>query len=173
MKYEDFMKDYDKMHKCCPVCGSKHHSTTFVAYLYNQNHPEKYVDRNKVECCNCGWIGIKHEMVPEIITGVELIAEERKRQIEKEGWTKDHDKEHYLGQLADAAVSYALTETERKQIWKLYTTDEKVPDVPPTWPWEKSWWKPTPNDRVKELVKAGALIAAEIDRLLEQNKAAN
>jgi len=45
--------------------------------------------------------------------------------------------------------------------------------VPPIWPWEKSWWKPTPNDRVKELVKAGALIAAEIDRLLEQNKAAN
>jgi hypothetical protein len=32
-------------------------------------------------------------------------------------------------------------------------------------PWGESWWKPTPEDRVRELVKAGALIAAEIDRL--------
>ena len=31
--------------------------------------------------------------------------------------------------------------------------------------WEQKWWKPTPNDRVRELTKAGALIAAEIDRL--------
>jgi hypothetical protein len=27
-------------------------------------------------------------------------------------------------------------------------------------------WKPSPDDRFRELVKAGALIAAEIDRLL-------
>ena len=33
------------------------------------------------------------------------------------------------------------------------------------WPWNLIWWKPTPNDRIRELVKAGALIAAEIDRL--------
>ena len=34
------------------------------------------------------------------------------------------------------------------------------------WPWDDEWWKPTPDDRIRELVKAGALIAAEIDRLL-------
>lgn len=48
-------------------------------------------------------------------TGIELIAEERQRQIEKEGWTPEHDiLEHRHGQLVDAAVSYALTEEERK-----------------------------------------------------------
>lgn len=38
------------------------------------------------------------------------------------------------------------------------------------WPWDKSWWKPTPDDRIRELIKAGALIAAEIDRLQRLNK---
>lgn len=33
------------------------------------------------------------------------------------------------------------------------------------WPWEARFWKPCPDDRARELVKAGALIAAEIDRL--------
>ena len=37
--------------------------------------------------------------------------------------------------------------------------------APYLWPWRPSWWKPTPDDRVRELVKTGALIAAEIDRL--------
>lgn len=101
-------------------------------------------------------------------TGVELIADERQRQIEKEGWTPEHDIfEHRHGQLIDAAVSYALTEEERKQLCHLTKTDE---EVPPTWPFEKEYWKPCPNDRIKELVKAGALIAEEIDRLLNLKK---
>lgn len=96
-------------------------------------------------------------------TGIELIAEERQRQIEKEGWTPEHDIfEHRHGQLIDAAVSYALTEEERKKLCHLVKSDE---DVPPIWPFEKKYWKPCPTDRIKELVKAGALIAAEIDRL--------
>ena len=33
------------------------------------------------------------------------------------------------------------------------------------WPWDLEWFKPSPYDRIRELVKAGALIAAEIDRL--------
>jgi hypothetical protein len=37
--------------------------------------------------------------------------------------------------------------------------------LPGWWPWAERFWKPTPDDRVRELVKAGALIAAEIDRL--------
>jgi len=33
-----------------------------------------------------------------------------------------------------------------------------------SWPWDEEWWKPD-NDAVRNLAKAGALIAAEIDRL--------
>lgn len=83
--------------------------------------------------------------------GVELIAAERERQKAVEGWTEAHDDEHRFGELAEAAVCYAMPD-------KL----ELPGDV---WPFDQGWWKPTPKDRVRELVKAGALIAAEIDRL--------
>ena len=86
-------------------------------------------------------------------TGIELIAEERKRQITEEGFDAKHDSHWIGGELSMAACCYARQET-------------KNPDFAPfDFPWEKEWWKPTPDDRIRELVKAGALIAAEIDRL--------
>lgn len=90
-------------------------------------------------------------------TGADLIAAERRRQVEQEGWTPEHDAEHGDGHLAMAAVCYALPPTERRPR-----------HVFSFWPWHSSYWKPTPDDRVRELVKAGALIAAEIDRLQAQ-----
>lgn len=92
-------------------------------------------------------------------TGIELIAEERQRQIEKEGWTPEHDAHHDTGDLALAAAAYASAELYRR------TTSEGCDNTPHIWPFEREWWKPTPNDRIRELQKAGALIAAEIDRL--------
>jgi hypothetical protein len=98
-------------------------------------------------------------------TGIELIAAERQRQVEKEGWTAQHDYQHFHGELAMAAVCYATPDKLRKVVKKWKAICEIVPK---RWPWEHEMWKPTPDDRVRELVKAGALIAAEIDRL--QNK---
>jgi len=89
-------------------------------------------------------------------SGVELIAEERKRQIEIEGWKPEHDSEHKQGELALAASCYATPEQYR---------DYFNPRKPNLWLWEEEWWKPSPYNRIKELQKAGALIAAEIDRL--------
>jgi len=94
-------------------------------------------------------------------TGIELIAEERLRQVSEEGWTPEHDAEHVNGELADAAACYAATPDFRDELEE--HTDEGLADL--LWPWDASWWKPSPDDRVRELVKAGALIAAEIDRL--------
>lgn len=88
-------------------------------------------------------------------TGIEIIAEERQRQIEVECWSEIYDRRHTNGQLAAAAASYALPSQWRKP----------ADLIPATWPWSKAWWKPTPDNRIKELAKAGALIAAEIDRL--------
>lgn len=90
-------------------------------------------------------------------SGIELITEERKRQIEVEGWTAEHDS---IGnndeQLASAAACYACPQVHRgNELYGLLSF----------FPWDRKWWKPTPNDRVRELSKAGALIAAEIDRL--------
>jgi len=84
--------------------------------------------------------------------GVDLIAAERKRQVEVEGWNPRHDlREHCSGELAQAAACYATGRSE----W---------------WPWCDEDYKP--KDRLSDLVRAGALIAAEIDRWLaaEQSK---
>jgi hypothetical protein len=89
-------------------------------------------------------------------TGIELIAEERQRQIEVEGWTLDRDLMHTDESLACAASCYALPERHRLFI-RL--------GLPYPWRWTATYWKPTPDNRIRELQKAGALIAAEIDRL--------
>lgn len=87
---------------------------------------------------------------PAGLSGAELIAAERHRQVSAEGWTPEHDDHHTSGELVDAAVAYLA---------------EGNPDSGrPWWPWDESYWKPS-TDRVRNLAKAGALIAAEIDRL--------
>ena len=88
------------------------------------------------------------------MTGADLIAAERQRQIDVEGWTPEHDAEHDRGELADAAHRYLSTYCE-------------VPSDA-DWPWEPGAWKPSSNP-VQNLVRAGALIAAEIDRLQRGN----
>ena len=95
-------------------------------------------------------------------TAIELITEERARQISVEGWTPEHDDAHESGELAAAAACYALPDLIRQALPNRLT---RIPIVESLWPWELRWWKPTPENRVRELVKAGTLIAAEIDRL--------
>ena len=88
-------------------------------------------------------------------TGIEQIAEERQRQITEEGWTPEHDWQHDNGSLALAAACYALPPHVTAE-WNI---------IAHLWPWYRDQYKPCPFNRIKELVKAGALIAAEIDRL--------
>lgn len=98
------------------------------------------------------------------MTGLDLIAAERKRQIEEEGYSPQNDSKYTFNQLSRAGASYALPEQDR-----LYHNGSKSPV---TWPFGPEWWKPSPGDRKRELVKAGALIAAELDRMLEAEKKA-
>lgn len=92
-------------------------------------------------------------------TGVELIAEERIRQLKELGYTLEHDEKWCKDdKLAKAAACYAGAPTLGNE----YRTGLIPPKL---WPFSGDAWKPTPDDRVRELTKAGALIAAEIDRL--------
>jgi hypothetical protein len=103
--------------------------------------------------------------------GVELIAKERQRQKEKEGWTSEHDDEHPLFSMSTAAAIYALNLYQIDLILKYNNSAlaGKINDISDMlWPWDGKWWKPTPDDPIRQLVKAGALIAAEIDRLQRQ-----
>ncbi|SXD15116.1 hypothetical protein [Klebsiella quasipneumoniae] len=81
------------------------------------------------------------------------VLAERKRQVSAEGWTPGHDDEYEHGELADAAGCYALSS-------ELF---DCAGEPPRPWPWPEEWWKPT--NRRRDLVKAGALILAEIERL--------
>ena len=95
--------------------------------------------------------------------GIELIANERKRQIESEGYNLRRDKMNWgQGQLAMAAASYVTPAFQRMTIG-----DRKSPYC---FPFRDEFWKPTPENRIRELVKAGALILAEIDRLQNLQK---
>lgn len=87
-------------------------------------------------------------------TGIELIAVERQRQIEEECWTQEHDDQHDEGELALSACVYAMPNVCRTQL-----------RIKALWPFAPKWFKPTAENRIRELQKAGALIAAEIDRL--------
>ena len=112
-------------------------------------------------------------------SGAGRILSERMRQISHEGWTREHDMHHSDGELALAAACYA------------WPPPRPLP-VKQAWPWERGAWKPTAPEaipvvcecrtaeecwhgivsddakiaaRQRDLEKAGALIAAEIDRL--------
>ena len=94
---------------------------------------------------------------------IELIRAERERQQSVEGWTEKHDDEHDYQELAMAAAVYALPDPERKRP-RIATTGNPSLALY-LWPWSDTDLKTTPSDRVRELVKAGALIVAEIERL--------
>lgn len=64
-EYNDFMFKYRTQHCCCPKCGSKNYSTTLAGYIFNSEHPEEYKNKNAVNCLDCGWRGIIHDLVPE------------------------------------------------------------------------------------------------------------
>jgi hypothetical protein len=95
--------------------------------------------------------------------GSGVIAAERRRQIEAEKYTLEYDQRHTASELVRAAICYAYAG------WILagggaprqVRTSAKIAVL---WPWSHGEFKPA-EDPLRNLEKAGALIAAEIDRL--------
>lgn len=85
---------------------------------------------------------------------IDEIAAERHRQIEVEGWTAEHDDGHNRRELAYAAVCYI----EDGGPFLL-----PAGSAPIGWPWARELWKP--KDRRRNLIRAAALIVAEIERM--------
>lgn len=75
---------------------------------------------------------------------IEEIAAERRRQIEVEGNSTEQDDAYTMDELVRAATSY-------------------LKGFPEAWPWSPKWWKP--KDRRRDLIRAAALIVAEVERL--------
>lgn len=87
---------------------------------------------------------------PESAAARDVLAE-RERQKSGEGWTEAHDDAHSRGEMAAAAATYAINTFIRGLSVSMY------------WPWDMKWFKPKGTRR--DLVRAGALILAEIERL--------
>ncbi len=79
------------------------------------------------------------------------VISERQRQRSVEGWTSERDDSYQNSELADAAACYAIH------------AHNQGFSTPAHWPWDPAWWKQK-NPR-RDLVKAGALILAEIERI--------
>lgn len=102
----------------------------------------------------------KHKVPEGTYSSASLISDqiyaERVRQIRKEHHGTEHDDTYVKGELAQAAATYALNAA--------YTTQGLDKDTAAIlWPWELAWWKP--KDTRRDLIRAGALIVAEIERL--------
>lgn len=89
-------------------------------------------------------------VVRDVSKAARDVLAERQRQISAEGWTPEHDDAHGDGSMAVAASCYACSSAG-------------LADATRDWPWADEWWKP--SDRRRDLIKAGALILAEIERL--------
>lgn len=92
---------------------------------------------------------------------IDEISTERRRQIQVEGWTPEHDDQHGNGELGRAAAFYAshhaaFTYSDGPSYSLLVHIDN-------LWPWAPEWRKT--GDARRNLVKAAALIVAEIERL--------
>ncbi|SXF83152.1 hypothetical protein [Klebsiella variicola] len=99
---------------------------------------------------------------PTITTAAADVLAERQRQVTAEGWTPERDDEYTDGELPRAASCYALMAWRENCLSDgEYAASQKA--LPYYWPWEPAWWKPTTPRR--DLVKAGALILAEIERI--------
>ena len=90
----------------------------------------------------------------EYAKGADLIREERRRQQEVEGYDAMHDRHHTPQVLCRAAAAYALYDDQSALIGN---------SAAKLWPWSNEFWKP--KTQLRNLVRAGALIAAAIDKL--------
>ena len=93
------------------------------------------------------------------------ILSERQRQLKL--YSAEHDDVQVDGQLSRAAAAYSVA-----SLSPIYEEDKArptkwdhsyLPSVDRLWPWNWTYWKP--QDRRHDLVRAGALILAELERV--------
>jgi hypothetical protein len=107
----------------------------------------------------CSWsclsvLAAQRAMGESYPDGAVAMVAERERQLHGEGWAPEHDDQHRPGELAAAGVCYAMPHAAG--------IPEDPRATPEVWPWDAEWWKP--KDVRADLVRAGALLAAELDR---------
>lgn len=95
---------------------------------------------------------------PHAMQALHDVMAERHRQMMVEGWSAKHDDEHGDGAMAVAAACYAIADQRAIQVATV--------DLLKLWQWTgwaRMWWKP--KDKRRNLVRAAALLLAEIERM--------
>ena len=98
------------------------------------------------------------------MTGAAMIAKERYRQILEEGYDAAHDRYHKDNELAIAAACYAVNGIPGVSVYEYGDSD--------AFPFAAEYDRRRKHDRIRSLVIAGALLAAELDRLLAEGEGA-
>lgn len=128
-------------------------------------HADGQPDRRCAGVCGAGQVCGKEGA--GLSAAARDILAERQRQISAEGWTPEHDDEHVNDEIAAMAALYAMPEAVRdwpaEETGYGHTFGEAI--LP-------EGWKAKFGDRRRELVKAGALIVADIERLDREATAA-
>lgn len=158
-----------------------HRLSRLIAYAPNDElrqmavEVEHYTDQliealEKAQAQSSKWLEAYHKAVSIGARYEERIAElesrtvtaaaadvlaERQRQVTAEGWTPEHDDQHVNFEMAIAGGLYAISSADSHPKFRN--------SAPSAWPWDKKWWKQAGPRR--DLVKAGALILAEIERI--------
>lgn len=132
----------------------------------------------------------------ETSIGVDLIAQERQRQIEVEKFDLSHDEFYKNGELMGAAGCYVANALSKHleevahtnqsplahfEVYDLGELDFQVNSGDrgdrrirkagwiDGWPWDAEWDKRKKHDKLRSLVIAGALIVAQIEKMLQSN----
>jgi hypothetical protein len=92
-------------------------------------------------------------------SAIRTIAAERKRGVRKHKYTADKDDLLTRGELTKGAMSYlAIADMQLQGVTRAEL------NIPTFWPFEQSRFQPS-EFPTRNLVKAAAMVAAEIDRL--------
>ena len=108
---------------------------------------------------------LESRLTERAMSGAELIEQERARQIEQCGWTAEKDDAHDSSELLECAIQVA------DDVWA-GKDDFRMPMKEASWPYQRAGHvcQKYGTDHIRRLAIAGALIAAEIDRLERENK---
>lgn len=153
----------------CARCGAKLDSSyAGSAVVLNQRHYAVAPDGGRLYAevatamTACGWACAAVLAACEAARAwhpdaAVLVVAERERQVNAEGWEPGHDDTYPEGHLGRAGQCYVASGLGGGPPWL-----DPSAGPPAAWPLEASWWKP--KDKLRDLVRGAALVAAEADR---------
>lgn len=144
-----------------------------------QETPRETIDRLRAELAEANWwivmlrqrpaLEVAADGAPPWSKAMEAVWHERVRQEHVECFTPGYDDNYVKGEMSRAAASYAINASVYVAMLAGGASQDQVDrasaaaSVPGTWPWPKAAWKP--RDPRRNLVRAAALLIAEIERL--------